>query len=103
MKNSDMPAMPHPEEGYYTNPKQGTGFNLFTGLTKREHFAAMAMQGILSAHREGNIWPSATGLCPFQQIAESAIKHTDALLAELDKPVPANTEGLVAKVINRGD
>ena len=100
MKNADMPAMPLANSSINFIKSNLSHAN---GLTKREHFAAMAMQGILSAHREGNIWPSATGLCPFQQIAESAIKHTDALLAELDKPVPANTEGLVAKVINRGD
>ena len=44
MNNADMPAMPHKivfGKGYpedYDN----------TGLTKREHFAGLAMQGLLS-------------------------------------------------------
>ena len=57
MNNSDMPAMPHPEEGYHDNPKQGTGFNVFTGLTKREHFAAMAMQGMITAEWHDHTMP----------------------------------------------
>jgi hypothetical protein len=44
MNNSDMPAMPHEivfGKGY---PENYDG----TGLTKREHFAGLAMQGLLA-------------------------------------------------------
>ena len=45
-----------------------------TGLTKREHFAAIAMQGILS-----------TGFRHEEEVAKQAIKAADALLKGLDK------------------
>jgi len=47
MNNGDMPAMP-------TNPVESIGNTTITrsyvegGLTKREHFAGLAMQGLLS-------------------------------------------------------
>lgn len=45
------------------------------GLTKREYFAAMAMQGMLSN--------SATSYGTFDELAQSAIDQADALLAAL--------------------
>jgi hypothetical protein len=66
MNNGNKPAHPtgHSQSG--------------TGLTKREHFAAMAMQGMLSNseimnHHNG--FPS----------AKDAVGIADALLKELDK------------------
>ena len=44
MSNADMPAMPHDivfGKGYPLNYDP-------TGLTKREHFAGLAMQGLLA-------------------------------------------------------
>ncbi len=43
------------------------------GLTKREYFAAMAMQGTMTSGYSVNM------------IAEIAVKMADALLAELEK------------------
>ncbi len=48
------------------------------GLTKREHFAAMAMQGILASIGDGT-WS-------YNAIAESAIYQADALITELNGP-----------------
>lgn len=82
MKNSDMPAMPGPSSAnngaphYHTIP--------FEGLTKREYFAAMAMQGNLAAHREDNVWPTSQQ-DPYYAMADSAVKHADALLAKLEE------------------
>jgi len=45
------------------------------GLTKREHFAAMALQGLLSKNM-----PSVS----MHQKSEIAVKYADALLYELD-------------------
>lgn len=45
-----------------------------TGLTKREYFAAMAMQGL--ATLDGT---------PEGYIAKYAVKHADALIEELNK------------------
>lgn len=47
------------------------------GLTKREYFAGLAMQGMLSDPNASNFKP------PF--IAELAVDFSDALLKELDK------------------
>lgn len=48
-----------------------------TGLTKRELFAAMAMQGFCSAER--------TKDCPVRSIAFAAVAQADALIEELAK------------------
>lgn len=61
------------------------------GLTKREYFAALAMQGIISNQEElkhsievadnsgklGEMW--------WDVVADYAIKYADALIAELEK------------------
>ena len=71
MKNADMPAMPVVEFDDSVGSKDG--------LTKREHFAAMAMQGLLSnlaaIRREG-----------FRdaEIEQFALMRADALLAALE-------------------
>lgn len=44
------------------------------GLTKREYFAGLAMQGMASSD------------LTYEDIAHDAVKMADALLAELDKP-----------------
>ena len=45
------------------------------GLTKREYFAAMALQGLLADRKLGSI----------QEHAEYAVKLADALIEELSK------------------
>lgn len=45
------------------------------GLTKREHFAAMAMMGYCSANNPG----------PQRELIEASIMAADALIAELNK------------------
>lgn len=50
----------------------------FIGLTRRELFAAMAMQGYCS----GKI-----GEMDFQKVAELAVKQADALLENLSKNI----------------
>lgn len=51
------------------------------GLTKREYFAAMAMQGILAAGVSIDIEKE----YPFQIRAQTCIVIADALIAELNK------------------
>ena len=75
MKNADLPAMPQD----YTLFCEGIGLcpTTGTGLTKREHFAGLAMQGFISA---GHNWmPKGIDLACY------AVAYADALLAELDK------------------
>lgn len=70
MKNADLPAMPNYDltEG---------GYLLVTGgLTKREYFAGLAMQGLCAHsgdyHRDTDL-------------AQDAVMYADALLAELER------------------
>ena len=77
MNNSDMPAMPFVEP-------EGT-CNVNEGLTKREHFAAMAMQGILanpSGHQEPE---GAEPEMMLEIVAFASASFADALLAELER------------------
>ena len=78
MNNSDMPAMPLPDAEQWqdtTDPERGTYYA--TGLTKREHFAGLAMQGFIASGYYNLNMPSST--------ADSAVRAADALLEELDK------------------
>jgi hypothetical protein len=79
MKNADMPAMPITDnEGSVVGASYAFVWGdklACIGLTKREHFAGLALQGILCGD------PSER----FDTAAEYAVKHADALLAELNK------------------
>ena len=75
MKNSEQPAYPTPD-----CEVSGTALQ-YLGLTKREYFAAMAMQGYLASYG------------PYDQVnskaaAEKSVECADALLTELEKPKP---------------
>jgi len=74
MNNTDMPA--NPINADYRVKVNGV---CLTGLTKREHFAGLAMQGILAG-----VLATAT---PAQasQVAKDAVNDADALLKELEK------------------
>ena len=73
MNNSDMPAAPISEE---ETDRALDGVKIFTGLTKREHFAAMAMQAMLSNPKEWMVMGA--------DVAMSAIEAADALLKALE-------------------
>lgn len=51
--------------------------NLYPGITKREYFAAMAMQGMLSY----------IGSLHYESISERAYQIADAMIAESEKNV----------------
>jgi hypothetical protein len=79
MDNKDMPAMPvsiitkqYEVDGY----KYVEAVEHYEGLTKREHFAGLAMQAIIAA---GNI-----GM-PSGPLSAMAVKYAESILAELDK------------------
>jgi hypothetical protein len=84
MNNSDMPAVPAGKIDIDA-PKGGDPFGNYTvnslGLTKREHFAGLAMQGWLA--RCANA-PHSIKLEP-DDMAAVAVSMADALLAELNK------------------
>lgn len=79
IKNGDLPAMPVDTAQLYESRCNGGSWELGSlGLTKREQFAAMAMQGLLaSLTADDNFSPA--------QIARSAVLNADALLAELER------------------
>ena len=81
MNNSDSPAMPcrvtinRNTKKMVPTQVDNNDFLEF-GLTKREHFAGLAMQGMLSDE-------SVAGTA--QDVAACAVMQADALLKELDK------------------
>lgn len=77
MKNGDMPASPvFNESGVPMHHSGGViREGVCSGLTKRELFAAMAMQGLLASDLEAK----------FEVFAEVSVLQADALLAELEK------------------
>lgn len=73
MENSKQPAFPHVafnQQGEYTTSP------FANGLTKREYFAAMAMQGLAS-----NIGKFTT----LEYVSKTAVEVADAVLLELQK------------------
>lgn len=74
-KYSGGPAFPIPGEVFYLG---GDRFKeqAFSGMTLRDYFAAMAMQGILSDHNYDH---------PAKKLAELAYKVADAMLEEREK------------------
>ena len=77
MKNSDKPAYPSQLQEGESSELTGKLGNA-DGLTKREYFAAMAMQGIL-VNMGRNRFDSIV------QVTEEAVKAADALLKEIEK------------------
>lgn len=73
MKNGDMPVSPVRRIEH----KEGTEWINLLGLTKRELFAAMAMQGMNGCQS------FVSRSC--KDIAELSVEQAEALLAELEK------------------
>ena len=77
MSNADMPVNPVRAANNipFSNHDYGAVMNSMIGLTKREQFAAMAMQGFC-----------AIGSCrKFMDIARDSVKMADALFLELEE------------------
>lgn len=66
MENFNNPAFPTQDNKFY-----------YGGLTKREYFAGLAMQGLLS-HVGTASWSA-------EKTAIESLSHADALLKELEK------------------
>lgn len=66
----------------FSNPKDDPNNYYALGLTKREHFAAMAMQGML--HRGGMTEHGVISQAP-DTIAMLAVNQADALIEALNK------------------
>lgn len=57
-------------------------WNTINGITRREYFAAMAMQGLLAANNEYTFGDANVPYSP--TIAENAICYADELIRQLD-------------------
>ena len=68
MSNANLPAFPLTEET--------AGIDYYKGLTKREYFAGLAMQGNLANTKN---WASR------EAIARESVKDADALIAALER------------------
>jgi len=62
------------QQGHFNNAGERRPF----GLTKREHFAAMAMQGIISIE-------NALNCLSYENMAERSVDAADALIKALNK------------------
>ena len=71
MENSNKPSYPVTREVIS---------NAHVGLTKREYFAGLAMQGIMTNNKTEPTIP-----IHFQNIAEDAVRIADELLKQLEK------------------
>jgi len=76
MENKNQPAFPRI---YEFGSKLNNDFENEPGVSKREYFAAKALQGLLACDYIGN-----TGI-PESELARRAMLYADALLAELEK------------------
>jgi hypothetical protein len=65
----------------FTNAEYSEGN--FKGLTKREYFAGLAMQGLLASVSYASNYKDGA-------IVSQSVKIADALLEELDKPTKTN-------------
>jgi hypothetical protein len=80
MNNGNQPIAPMP----YTNSDGTIQHDVYSGLTKREYFAGLAMQGLLTRvpNRHGN--EVDLGVLESKRITSEAIYMADALLTELE-------------------
>lgn len=80
--NADTPAFPVPSEtgGHWADPETCKIWEHYSGMSKREYFAALAMQGLLAVQESPWMTESDT-----KGIAVTAVAQADALIAALSK------------------
>ena len=87
MKNADKPI--NPFKSIKLNSKEFFEYNLpynhrqYSGLTKREYFAGLAMQGLL-ANCNGGMTSGGSYTFSPNGISELAVLHADELLKQLE-------------------
>ena len=74
MENSKQPAFPLPDSYYLSVHEHG--------LTKREYFAGLAMQGLLA--NNSIALPSSLSDYEFRKLSNVCLKYADSLLKQLD-------------------
>lgn len=82
MENKNLPAFPQPIAECNGGLSETMDYNnLSIGLSKREYFAGLAMQG-LASH------PSVKFSTTAENFSKYSVAMADALLLELSKPQP---------------
>lgn len=83
MTNPDDPAFPrtNPIHGMIGQKVKEIGNHFVPGLTKREYFASLAMEGLIG----GRAYNGINEENDKRWVAEESIGFTDALIAELNK------------------
>ena len=84
MKNSDMPAMPSQWKDFDSMGIEVTRES-YHGLTKREYFAAKAMQAIVSSQYYADFCNESGGVDRDYSAAIMSVNHADALLKALEE------------------
>ncbi len=85
MENKKLPAFAHSDQGLFDKIGRGISeieyLRITSGLTKREYFAGLVLQGLLSGDKDGkfivNGNTQASGIC------RQALLVTDELLKQL--------------------
>lgn len=75
MSNANLPAFPVSANDRANYEAGGYVPNGVFGMTKREYFAALAMQGLVALDATGE----------WEKYAERSVAAADALIAELEK------------------
>ena len=88
LNNGDLPATPLVRENghpYHASQICFENAPLTSGLSKREHFAGLAMQALLSNSTMGDssLWDTPQEWV--KQMTETGVEMADALLKELSK------------------
>ena len=78
-ENKTLPAFPVSEHDFKRFQNE---LPLWTGLTKREYFAAMAMQGMFAS---GVTMNPAKGLEDLKRVCNNAVIIADEILKQLDQ------------------
>jgi hypothetical protein len=84
-KNSEKPIYPLQHEGFpsvdrYVEQDEG----MLAGLTKREHFAGLALQGLLSTLSADSYLEFAPNIKNVEYVAQLSVLAADKLLEELE-------------------
>ena len=88
MKNSDKPAFPITEEETNSVVNFITTNDIHTGLTKREYFAGLAMQAMLSNEELRIACMDDSGILGVSRdeaVARYSVMEADALLKQLEQ------------------
>ena len=85
MTNGNEPINPTTERNWLNQNDTEMVTGVFGGLTKREYFAAMAMQGLTTNPEFLKTTNHITEEGYLKSLCESAVNSADALITELNK------------------